>query len=412
MTVYIILGMVGEWQILIIVLLLLLLLFGKRIAGAGGAKGVMNKKLPSEEREERQIYLYFEPERRLLQMYNSTGLGSGDIAGGTFSTISQGTGAFIKMFPGMGLVGDIVSGTGKVVGKGLKAGGNALDNSAFKAECQRVKSGNVDRGISDAEYDRFVKNCVMDFEKMKQRALVSLALDETQIAEAPPICFEDYFFNKNDENQLVARGKDGIERTSSFLATWLFFTTKQLCIYQYIYDVLAGTRHENTEKYFWKNIINVATSNTTIAGREQKSFVIKTSVGDCKYTYKNNADTESAINYINNQLEKIKQTQMINIENVSNSNIVINSKEVQNTIKIIKERFDEETASVIREIAGIVEKSKNAEAVELFNAFNEEINKPEPKKSLLKNIWNGLSSVLPVLSSTISIVEKVMKIIN
>ena len=98
--------------------------------------------------------------------------------------------------------------------------------------------------------------------------------------------------------------------------------------------------------------------------------------------------------------------------NNAHSFTFVNKSNVVNSFNKVKEQFDEETANVIKKIAEIVEKSKNAEAVELFEAFNEEINKPEPKKSRLKSFWNSLSSVLPVLSSTVSIVEKIMKIIN
>jgi len=101
----------------------------------------------------------------------------------------------------------------------------------------------------------------------------------------------------------------------------------------------------------------------------------------------------------------------IEIKNAQNFTFV-NKSNVVNSFNKVRERFDEETASVIKQIAEIVEKSKNAEAVELFEAFNEEMNKQEPKKSLLKSFWNGLSSVLPVISSTVEIVEKIMKIIK
>ena len=103
--------------------------------------------------------------------------------------------------------------------------------------------------------------------------------------------------------------------------------------------------------------------------------------------------------------EKYDFTNARNITFVNKSNVV-------NSFNKVKEQFDEETANVIRQIAEIVEKSENAEAAEYFEAFNEEINKPEPKKSRLKSFWNSLSSVLPVLSSTFSIVTNVMKIIS
>jgi len=118
-----------------------------------------------------------------------------------------------------------------------------------------------------------------------------------------------------------------------------------------------------------------------------------------------NIDNKNVVNNYNIMGDNfdIKNAQNFTFTNKSN---------VVNSFNKVKEQFDETTASVIQQIAEIVEKSKNDEAVELFDAFNEEITKPAPKKSVLKSIWSGLSSVLPVLSTTVSIVEKVIKIIN
>ncbi len=90
----------------------------------------------------------------------------------------------------------------------------------------------------------------------------------------------------------------------------------------------------------------------------------------------------------------------------------INKSSVVNSFNKVKEQFDEETANSIKQMAEIVEKSENADAVELFDAFNEEVNKPEPKKSLLKTFWNGLTAALPVLAHTASIAENVIKMIG
>jgi hypothetical protein len=126
----------------------------------------------------------------------------------------------------------------------------------------------------------------------------------------------------------------------------------------------------------------------------------------------------TGMDFINLQLDKRipKQIQYIMGDKFEFNNaknfIFVNKSNVENSFNKIKEQFDEETANVIKQIAEIVEKSSNVEAVDLFDAFNEEVNKPEPKKSLLKSFWTGLTAALPVLTSTASIVEKVMKMIN
>lgn len=124
------------------------------------------------------------------------------------------------------------------------------------------------------------------------------------------------------------------------------------------------------------------------------------------------------MDFINEQLDRKipKQIQYIMGDNFEFNNAqnftFVNKSNVENSFNKLKDQFDEETASVIRQIAEIVEKSKKSEAVELFEAFNEEVNRPEPKKTLLKTFWSELSAILPVLSTTASIAEKVIKLIN
>ena len=97
---------------------------------------------------------------------------------------------------------------------------------------------------------------------------------------------------------------------------------------------------------------------------------------------------------------------------ISKPTVFVGSDNVVNSFNKVKEQFGEETANVIQQIAEIVEKSENVVAAKLFEAFNEEMSKPEPKKTVLQSIWSGLSSVLPDLSTIVSIVEKIMKIIR
>lgn len=100
-----------------------------------------------------------------------------------------------------------------------------------------------------------------------------------------------------------------------------------------------------------------------------------------------------------------------NFSNIQNST-VINRSLVEASFNKIKKDFDTETASVLLEVAKIVEGSGNKEAGALYDAFNEEIKKPEPQKPLLKFFWPSLSTLLPVLATTAGIVEKVIKIIG
>lgn len=51
--------------------------------------------------------------------------------------------------------------------------------------------------------------------------------------------------------------------------------------------------------------------------------------------------------------------------------------------------------------------SGNKEAGELLDTFNDELTKADPKKSILRSIWDGLVATLPTISQMSDIVEKV-----
>jgi hypothetical protein len=94
-------------------------------------------------------------------------------------------------------------------------------------------------------------------------------------------------------------------------------------------------------------------------------------------------------------------------ENISNATI-INRSLVQNAFN--KVRDEVETANALKRVADEVERSGNTEAAENFNAFSEELQKPEPKKSLLRSFWGGVTLALPSILQMTDIVAKISKL--
>jgi tetratricopeptide (TPR) repeat protein len=92
-------------------------------------------------------------------------------------------------------------------------------------------------------------------------------------------------------------------------------------------------------------------------------------------------------------------------ENIQNSTI-INKSVVENSFNKIRAEQGEEVASALKEIAEFIERSGNREAGELFDRFNEELNKPEPKKSVLKSVWAGIEKAIPVATALAEPVAK------
>jgi hypothetical protein len=84
--------------------------------------------------------------------------------------------------------------------------------------------------------------------------------------------------------------------------------------------------------------------------------------------------------------------------NIQNSTIVSRSL-VEQAFNSAKVTAGAEAAEALRKIAEFVAASGNKEAGELLDQFNEELARPEPRKSLLKRSWESLVQVLPTVTA-------------
>lgn len=116
-------------------------------------------------------------------------------------------------------------------------------------------------GLKDADYDALVqaKAKSIDF---RQKALNKIGLDESQVSEIEPVHFESYWF---DEKKTLAKwGKDKEWRSSAYQVTWIFFSSSQIYVYQYTFNMDEDGKKESTEEYFYKDITNFSTTTDTI----------------------------------------------------------------------------------------------------------------------------------------------------
>lgn len=97
--------------------------------------------------------------------------------------------------------------------------------------------------------------------------------------------------------------------------------------------------------------------------------------------------------------------------NISNSNIV-NRSLVSNSLNALEKDGKTEEAEALRALAEEVEKSGNKEAGEYLDSFNEELSRDEPRKSILKAMWDGLVAVLPYVASTATIATGIGNLIG
>jgi hypothetical protein len=91
---------------------------------------------------------------------------------------------------------------------------------------------------------------------------------------------------------------------------------------------------------------------------------------------------------------------------------IITESIVENSFNKINEKYGEEVATAFLQIAAFIEQSKNREAGELFDTFNEELNKPEPKQSVLKRLWGGIEKALPAIATLSDAIVQLKTLFN
>ena len=263
----------------------------------------------------KETNMYFAPEQKLPQLFSKieqlkSGVDAGiktgaSVAGGVTKGIFTGISIMTTM---MGAAAGVNTRgltkafdfSGDLLNKGIKSGGNYVDNAAISAkiqsittEIQLIQNGNVNRGITDEEMDGNAMDLVP--ENLYEMALYKLNLDESQILEVDPVYFEDYYIDEYKENQYRAKGRDGVIRTPEYQATCLFGTTNKLCIYRRIIDLLKDSYTEIDDAYFWKNITKLSNSTQMINGKPKSLFEIKGSNFEYKFVYQDNPEINQTI---------------------------------------------------------------------------------------------------------------------
>ncbi|MDE7455962.1 MAG: hypothetical protein K2M96_04560 [Prevotella sp.] len=114
--------------------------------------------------------------------------------------------------------------------------------------------------ITDAEYDEMIR-AELNKHDFKTKAMNKIGLDESEVSEIEPVHFEGFLFD--DDIDFVKEGKDKLYRSSEYQVSWIFFSSKQVYVYQYTFDMSETAIQETTEEYFYKDVTNFATSTDT-----------------------------------------------------------------------------------------------------------------------------------------------------
>lgn len=94
------------------------------------------------------------------------------------------------------------------------------------------------------------------------------------------------------------------------------------------------------------------------------------------------------------------------------SSTIVNHSLVEKSFNQVRHDFDEETANALKKIAEEIVKSNNKDAAENFLLFNEELQKPGPKKSALRSLWSGITTALPTILQMTDVATKIDKLLN
>jgi hypothetical protein len=96
-------------------------------------------------------------------------------------------------------------------------------------------------------------------------------------------------------------------------------------------------------------------------------------------------------------------------QNIRGSTI-INDSLIIGSFNKVRGELGEDIAKALLKAAEEIEKSGNKEAADLFNGFNEELQKPNPRKTILKSLWNGIERASPTIAKLTDIVTKISKL--
>ncbi|MBQ9638290.1 MAG: hypothetical protein IJV22_01870 [Bacteroidales bacterium] len=118
-------------------------------------------------------------------------------------------------------------------------------------------SGCLRKTWSDSEFDAYVAKQIAG---LHQRAIEHIGLDEDELKEIDPVSFGGFLFNNV---RLSQKGEDGLWRSNKYQVSWIFFSSTHVYLYQKTIDLAFGDVSERTEEYFYKDITNFSTRQSS-----------------------------------------------------------------------------------------------------------------------------------------------------
>lgn len=125
--------------------------------------------------------------------------------------------------------------------------------------------------VTDEEYDALVR-AKADKYNSKQHALDKLGIDEDMVKEVKPLYLEGFVFGDGISEM---QGKDMMWRSEKYEVTWIFCGDSQIYFWSCRFEMLADTKKEISEEYFYKDVTNINSSSESQEAYFRKGGCIK-----------------------------------------------------------------------------------------------------------------------------------------
>jgi hypothetical protein len=140
--------------------------------------------------------------------------------------------------------------------KGVRAVTSGKNQEQTKVIEYFLKEGCLTRTISDDEYMQMVSK-ERDTLDLKGKALSKIGLDEDQVSEIAPAMFEGFTF----KNAYAKKRANGKWVSSAYQVSWVFFSSTQVYIYRYTFNMDEDKKNESTDEFFYKDVTSFSTNS-------------------------------------------------------------------------------------------------------------------------------------------------------
>lgn len=143
---------------------------------------------------------------------------------------------------------------------------NSPNAKAVRAVCQGktpdqvktieyfCKEGCMTKTITDEEYLQMVR-AKRDAMNFKKKALDKIGLDEEEVSEIPPAMFEGFVY----KNAYAKQNASGKWVSSAYQVSWVFFSSTQVYLYSYTFNMDEDKKNERTDEFFYKDVTSFST---------------------------------------------------------------------------------------------------------------------------------------------------------